>query len=128
MTQQIQQGIAQARQALEAELAPVKDSWRDERETQQRQLQEAMGQLGNEAVDTYKKRLESVSNTWMLATVAKLSQQSQGLIGTLAQSAVQRLRETCSQVFAGVGETLRQRLLELSSDISGYTPPSDKKK
>ncbi|MFY9583279.1 MAG: hypothetical protein WAR21_02155 [Candidatus Acidiferrales bacterium] len=128
MTQQIQQGIAQARQALEAELAPVKDSWRDERETQQRQLQEALGQLGNEAVDTYKKRLESVSNTWMLATVAKLSQQSQGLIGTLAQSAEQRLRETCSQVFAGVGETLRQRLLELSSDISGNTPPSDKKK
>lgn len=127
MSQQIQQGTVQARQALEAELAPVKDSWRDERETQQRQLQEVMGQLGNEAVDTYKKRLESVSNTWMLATAAKLSQQSQGLIGTLTQSAEQRLRETCSQVFAGVGEALRQRLLELSSDISGNTPPSDKK-
>jgi len=127
LTREIQQGTAQARQELEAQLAPVKNAWREEREAQQQQLQDAFAQLNNEAVESYKKRLENVSNTWMLATVAKLSQQSQDVIATLANSAEQRLREICSQVLAGVGESLSHRLLDLSASISGGAPSPEKK-
>ena len=128
MTQQVQQGVAQARQELEAQLAPMKEAWRGEREAQQQQLQEALARLSNESIDTYKQRLENVSNSWLLATGTKLNQQSQTLIATLAHSAEQQLHETCSQVFASVGEALRQRLLDFSARLPKSTPPPDKEK
>ncbi len=127
MTQQVQQGVAQARQELEAEFAPVKEAWRVEREAQQQQLHEALAHLSNESIDTYKKRLENVSNAWVLATATKLSQQSQNLIATLASSAEQQLREACSRVFANVGETLRQRMLDFSAGLTSSNPPQEEK-
>jgi len=127
MAQQVQQGLAHARQEFEAQMAPVKDAWRAEREAQQQQLQEALGHLSNDSIDAYKKRLENVSNSWLLTTATKLSQQSQDLIATLANSAERQLRETCSQVFASVGETLRQRLMDFSSSLTDTAPPGEKK-
>jgi len=127
MTQEIQQGVAQARQALEAQVVPVKEAWRAEREAQERQLQGTLARLGEESIDAYKKRLENASNSWLVASAATLSQQSQGIIETLANSAEQRLRETCSQVFAGVGEVLRQRLVELSTSLTSSNTPPEKK-
>ena len=125
--QQIQQGVVVARAQLEAQLAPVKEAWRAEREAQEQQLQETLGRMGNDAVEAYKKRLENVSNSWLVTTVTKLSQQSQDVITQLATTAEQRLRATASEVFAGVGETLRQRLLELSTSLGESTPPAEKK-
>ncbi len=125
MTQEIQQGVAQARQELEAHAAPVKEAWRTEREAQERRLQEAFTRLGEEAVDAYKKRLENASNSWLVATVTTLTQHSQDVITTLAGTAERHLRETCAQVFADVGEALRQKLLELAHLPPGE-PPQEK--
>jgi hypothetical protein len=127
MTQEVQQGVGAARKEIEAAAAPVKESLRTEREAQERQLQEAATRLSNESIDAYKRRLENVSNSWLVTTVTKLGQKSQDMIGTLAQNAEERLRETCANVFANVGETLRQRLLDLSKNVSGTTPPPEKK-
>lgn len=126
MAEQVQRGVAQARQELEAQLTVVKDTWHAERDAQQQQFEEALGGLGNQSIDAYKKRLENVSNSWLLATATKLSQQSQDLIATLASSAEQQLRETCSQVFASLGEALRQRLLDFSARLPNSTPPEKK--
>src|SRR5437660_326104 len=127
MTQEIQKGVAAARQELEAQSASVKNAWGAEREAQERQLQDALARLGGESIETYKKRLENVSNSWLVTTVTRLSQQSQDVIGTLATSAEQRLREIAAQVFAGVGETLRQRLLDVSTGLPGSAAPTEKK-
>lgn len=127
MSREIQQGVVQARQELEAQVAPVQEAWRTEREAQERNFKESVARLSDESIDGYKKRLENVSNSWLVATVTSLNQQSLSLIGTLTNAAEQRLRETCSQVFASVGETLRQRLLDLSTDLASTTPPSKEK-
>ena len=127
MTQEIQKGVAAARQELEVQSASVKNAWGAEREAQERQLQDALARLGGESIETYKKRLENVSNSWLVTTVTRLSQQSQDVIGTLATSAEQRLREIAAQVFAGVGETLRQRLLDVSTGLPGSAAPTEKK-
>jgi hypothetical protein len=55
--------------------------------------------------------LEAASSSWLLTTVSKLDQQSQQLIDSIAQTAQQRLRDACAQVFAEFGENLRQRIL-----------------
>jgi len=78
--------------------------------------------VGDQATEQYKGRLENVSNQWMLATVASLDHQSREMISGIAASAEARLREACAQVFAGVGESLRERLREMAQTL---TPPPE---
>jgi len=127
MTETVQQGVTQARQELEAQLAPMKEAWRTEREAQEQKMQMNVARLGEESLEAYKQRLENASNSWLVATVTTLTRQSQDAIGTLAESAERRLRDTCSQVFADVGEALRQRLLDLSDLARRAAPPPEKK-
>jgi len=67
--------------------------------------------------------MESVSNQWMLATVASLDHQSREMISGIAATAEEKLREACTQVFAGVGESLRERLAEIAKRFSPPTEP-----
>jgi len=59
--------------------------------------------------------------------VASLDHQSRDLISGIAATAEQRLREACAQVFAGVGESLRDRLQEMASGFTLPEPPAQAK-
>jgi hypothetical protein len=61
------------------------------------------------ALDEYRKRLESVSNSWLLTTVSRLDQQSRQLIQSIAESAQAQLREASAQVFAELGTRIVER-------------------
>jgi len=93
----------------------------------QKEMERAYGQIGEQATELYKSKLENVSNQWMLATVASLDHQSRDLISGIAATAEERLREVCAQVFAGVGESLRERLKEIASGIAPPEPPAQAK-
>ena len=81
------------------------------------------------SIEQYKERLENTSNSWLLASATTLGQHSKAVLETLSGAAEERLRDTCSDVFAGLGETLRQRLLGLSSEVgTGKKPPEKEKK
>jgi vacuolar-type H+-ATPase subunit E/Vma4 len=88
----------------------------------QQEMQNIYGQMGEQAAEQYKRRLENVSNQWMLATVASLDHQSREMISGIAATAEEKLREACAQVFAGVGESLRERLREMAQS---FTPPTE---
>jgi hypothetical protein len=113
LSQQTQQSLAQGKQELASQIDLARDNLRIEVQSFDRQLQTSLHSLGTQAMDEYKQRLENASNYWLLATVTKLHQQSEGLIGQLAASIEKRLHEVCSSVFAEIGETLRQRLAGL---------------
>jgi vacuolar-type H+-ATPase subunit E/Vma4 len=85
-------------------------------------MEDVYGQMGGHAAEHYKNRLENVSNQWMLATVASLDHQSRDIISGIAAQAEERLREVSAQVFASIGEVLRERLKEIASS---FMPPSD---
>ena len=118
------EGVNKARRDLEVSLQPILESWRNERDSQHRDWINALAQLGNEALDQHQNRLANVSNSWMATSVATLSEHSQNVLDQLAQAAEQRLRDTCAQVFSGLGDTLRQRMLGLSADIAPSEPPA----
>lgn len=59
-------------------------------------------------------RLDQISRSSLQETITKFSQESSQHLETLVNSAEQRLRNTCNEVFTEVGEALRQRLLELT--------------
>jgi hypothetical protein len=79
---------------------------------------EHMNKSTNESIEQYKARLENASNSWLLASATTLGQHSQAVLDTIAKAAEKRLRETCSEVLGSMGDTLKARLLGLSSDFS----------
>lgn len=118
MSTVIEAGVVTAGNQLEKQLEPLMQAWREITEKHHQRIQNDYERLGNESVETYKQRLENVSNSWTVATVTTLDRQSQDLIAGVAKSAEERLRETCSQVFAGVGDTLRARLQEIAAGLA----------
>jgi hypothetical protein len=124
ISQQVQEGIAQGKQELASQIEHAKDSLRIEAESLDNQLRTSMQSLATHAMNEYKERLENASNSWLLTTVTKLNQQSEELIDQLLASTEKRLRSTCNDVFAEIGETLRQRLAELSVLATTQTNPA----
>jgi hypothetical protein len=123
----LESGVAEARKKVEEGFEPLLTSWKSMTDAHQKEMERAYGQIGEQAAEHYKSKLENVSNQWMLATVASLDHQSRDLISGIAVTAEERLREACAQVFAGVGESLRERLKEIASGITPPEPPAQAK-
>ncbi|HVS74010.1 MAG TPA: hypothetical protein VHE23_01195 [Candidatus Acidoferrales bacterium] len=124
MTRALETGVAVAQEQVQGGLAKAVESWGAMAREQQQKLFEMYGRLGDEAVEQFRGRLENMSNSWMVATVTTLDHQSRDVVTGVAKAAEDKLRETCAQVFANVGDTLRERLKEISSAFSG--PPTSK--
>jgi vacuolar-type H+-ATPase subunit E/Vma4 len=118
----LEAGVAEAQKKVSEGFAPLLDSWKAMTVAHQQEMQSIYGQMGEQAAEQYKSRLENVSNQWMLATVASLDHQSRDMISGIAATAEEKLREACAQVFAGVGESLRERLREMAQS---FAPPTE---
>ena len=125
----VMEGVEQARGHLQSQLLPLMEAWEANREVQQREWMEQLKTATDESIQQYKGRLENASNSWLLASATTLGQNSQSILDTLAQAAEKRLRETCSQVLAGMGDTLKERLLGISTQFgSEEEEPRNKKR
>ena len=122
------QGATLARRHLEEQLKPLVEAFYARREAEQAAWLEQMKGSVEKSIEQYKERLENTSNSWLLASATTLGQHSKAVLETLSGAAEERLRDTCSDVFAGLGETLRQRLLGLSSEVGTGKKPPEKKK
>jgi hypothetical protein len=118
----LEAGVAEAQKKVSEGFGPLLDSWKAMTAAHQQEMQSIYGRMGEQATEQYKSRLENVSNQWMLATVASLDHQSREMISGIAATAEEKLRETCAQVFGGVGESLRERLREMAQS---FTPPAE---
>jgi hypothetical protein len=125
-------GVEQARTYLQSQLVPLLEEWEEKRQVQQREWMEQLKKSTNESIEHYKTRLENASNSWLLASATTLGQSSQAVIDTLAKSAEKRIRETCADVLAGMGDTLKERLIGISgqfgADQDDEPQPPQKKK
>ncbi len=118
----LEAGVAEAQKKVSEGFGPLLDSWKAMTVAHQQEMQNIYGQMGEQATEQYRGRLENVSNQWMLATVASLDHQSREMISGIAATAEEKLRAACAQVFDGVGESLRERLREMAQ---GFTPPAE---
>ena len=116
--------LMQGKEDLTAHIDSAKQALRLETEALDRQFQSSLQSLGSHAMDEHKQRLENASNSWLLTTVTRLNQQSEGLIEQLAATTEKKLRTVCGSVFAEMGETLRQRLLAFSSPFAAPLEPA----
>jgi hypothetical protein len=113
--ERVMEGVENARTHLQSQLMPLMEAWEARREAQQREWFEQLKTASDQTIEQYKGRLENASNSWLLASATTLGQNSQAILDTLAQAAEKRLRETCAEVLAGMGDTLKERLLGIST-------------
>jgi hypothetical protein len=128
LDQKMTQGVEQAQVFLQSQLAPLIEALEENRQKQQRDWMENLKKSTEESIEQYKSRLENASNSWLLASATTLGQHSQAVLDTLAKAAEKRMRESIAGVLAGMGDTLKDRLLGLSSDLGAdddddATPP-----
>lgn len=121
-------GVAEAQKKVSEGFGPLLESWKAMTVAHQKEIQSIYGQMGEHAAEQFKVRLENVSNQWMLASVVSLDHHSREMISGIAASAEEKLREACGQVFAGVGESLRERVEEMAQSFSPPTEPSARAK
>jgi hypothetical protein len=84
-------------------------------------MKSAYERLGNQAAEHFRGRLENASNSWLVATVSMLDHQSHDVVANIAKSAEEKLRTTCAEVFSGLGDTLRERLQKITTELA--SPP-----
>lgn len=125
LNQRTQESVESARRELDGQMAAARAAARDERASQEQAFHGSLAEASNAAMETYKGRMENASNAWLLTSAAKLNQQADEQIELLTQSAETKLRETFAQVFASVGDSLRERLLGFSTSLpSSPKPPA----
>ena len=130
LDERMMEGVEQARTFLQSQLAPLIETWEEKREAEKEEWKLQLKQSTDESIEQYKARLENASNSWLLASATTLGQHSQSVLDTIAKAAEKRLRDTCSQVLAGMGDTLKERLLGISTDLNAdedEDPPTHKK-
>jgi flagellar biosynthesis/type III secretory pathway protein FliH len=118
MATALENGVREAQEKINDGFAPLWDSWKAMTEKKQEELRASMADLSSTATGDFKARLDNVSNTWLLTTVAKLDHQSRDVVSGLSASAEEKLRAACADVFSSVGESLRKRLQEITSEFS----------
>ncbi len=119
MSNSVEKGLQEAQSQVESSFTALLDSWKSLNESKQSELRGSFGKISDESAEQYRNRLENISNSWMVATVATLDHQSRDVIAKIATSAEDRLREVTSEVFARFGETLRERLQQIAA---GFDP------
>jgi hypothetical protein len=121
-------GVEQARTHLQSQLVSLMGTWEANRQAQQMEWMEQIKKSSDESIEAYKARLENASNSWLLASATTLGQNSQSIMDTLAKSAEKRLKDTFANVIAGMGDTLKERLLGLSTGFAAEDDETPGKK
>ena len=120
----VEKSLHGAQEEVRAGFATLLESWKAMSETKREELRETFGKISDESAVGYRDRLENISNSWIVATVATLDHQSRDVIAKIAATAEERLREATSEVFVRFGDTLRERLQQIAMGFdAGKNPP-----
>jgi hypothetical protein len=121
MESQIQTIMEQARGTFSAEFASDLESYRSERDAHHEEWSQSLDQLSNDAIAKYQERLETACDSWIVSSVRRLNEHGQNAIESMLRSADAALRESCSKVFDGLAEMLRERSAS-AAGVTGFKP------
>ncbi len=118
---QLEASVAAGRGALAAEFASALDGYRAERDAHDKVWAEKLDRVSAEAAEKYQDRMEAACDSWMVSSVRRLNEHGQNVIESLMRSADQSLRDSCSKVFEGLSELMRDRATNAAA-IPGFAP------
>ncbi|HKV05133.1 MAG TPA: hypothetical protein VJO53_08520 [Candidatus Acidoferrales bacterium] len=120
MGSELQASVTEGRGALAAEFASALDGYRAERDAHHTEWVESLDRAGEEAAARHQDRLQTAGDSWMVSSVRRLNEHGQNVIESLMLSANQALRDSCSKVFEGLSEMLRDRPANTTGPV-GFT-------
>jgi hypothetical protein len=118
MNRALDTGVNEAHAKMQSSFSPLLDSWKVMTDRHQEDLRHVYAAISEQAAEQHRRRLENVSNQWMLATISSLDHQAREAVASISANAEEKLRETCTNVFAGIGETLQERLQQIARNLS----------
>lgn len=124
LSKQVLESMAGAQNSLAAELAATSAAARAQRDAYQQEWRANLQRLGDESAEQYEEHLRTVCDSWMVTSVRKLNEHGQDVIDSLTRAAEQAVRSTCSRVFDGLAEAMRDTLLGASVQAQAATSPS----
>ncbi len=124
MSSQLENSIRESRAALSTEFATALESYRVERDLHLQNWAADLDRLSGQAIGTYQERLQTACDSWIISSVRRLSEHGQNVIESMLRSADQALRDSCSKVFEGLAEILRERSASAAgAGVAGFAPP-----
>ena len=123
MNDAVVRGVSDAQEKVQTGFAALWNSWKTMNEANMSDMRNSLAKLSDEGAEQYRARLENISNSWMVATVATLDHQSRDVIAKIAANAEERLREATAEVFARFGDNLRERLQQIASGLESPAQP-----
>ncbi len=124
MSSQLDNSIRESRAALSTEFATALEGYRAERDLHLQNWASDLDRLSGEAIGTYQERLQTSCDSWIVSSVRRLSEHGQNVIESMLRSADQALRDSCSKVFEGLAEILRERSANAAgAGVAGFAPP-----
>jgi hypothetical protein len=118
LNQKAMDSLQASRRDLETQIAATREAAVAAHELQHQKFTDALSRSSDDAMENYKGRMDNASSAWLLTSAATLNQQAEQQIETLARNAELKLRDTFTQVFATVGDSLRERLLGVSTSLA----------
>jgi len=79
----VERGLAEAQEKVQSSFNSVLDAWRAMGDAKQSEMRGEVAQISEEAAAQYRGRLENITNSWMVATVATLDHQSRDVIAKI---------------------------------------------
>lgn len=110
MASELETSVTEGRRFLSAEFASTLDGYRTEREAYHTDWLRKLDNASDEAAGKYQERLQKASDSWVDSSVRELDVHGRDAIETLVRSADQAVRDSCSKLFEGFSELLRQRV------------------
>jgi hypothetical protein len=126
MASQLETSMGEGRTALSAEFASSMEGYRSERDAHQQEWLANLDRMSGEAAGKFQDKLQSTADSWVVASVRRLNEHGQNGIESLLRSADQALRDSCSKVFEGLAEMLRERASNAAGagNVAGFAIPN----
>jgi hypothetical protein len=128
MSSQWETSVGEGRAALGAEFASALEGFRSERDAHQNEWTAQLERASGEATGKFQDRLQTTADSWVMASVRRLNEHGQNGIESLLRSADQALRDSCSKVFDGLAQMLRERATNVAGagNVAGFTQVSNR--
>jgi hypothetical protein len=128
MASQWDASVGEGRAALGAEFASALEGFRTERDAHQNEWTAQLEHVSGEAAGKFQDRLQTTADSWVMASVRRLNEHGQNGIESLLRTADQALRESCSKVFDGLAQMLRERATNVAGagGVAGFTQAANR--
>jgi len=115
--------VGEGRAALGAEFESALEGFRAERDAHQNEWSAQLERMSGDATGKFQDRLQTTADSWVMASVRRLNEHGQNGIESLLRSADQALRDSCSKVFDGLAQMLRERAANGAGagNLAGFT-------